>query len=82
MKRVSPKNASFNELCAMKRDHVDVGDFSIMTDSRVVWLSEQKIGEDQTQHIEIPRGKFNRLLAWYLGSWGGKRPRKVRRNSI
>jgi hypothetical protein len=58
-------NCTFRELCQFGRDHIDVGDFSIMTDSTVVWLNEQKIGEHRKQHIEIPRKTFNRLVAHY-----------------
>jgi len=49
----------------MHRDHTEVGDWCLMTDTDVVWISQQKIGEDRTQHIEIPRAVFNRLLVWY-----------------
>jgi hypothetical protein len=59
-------DASFDELCAMRYDHSDAGDFSIMTDTNVVWLSEQAWGSPQKQHIEIPRGIFNRLVGAYL----------------
>ena len=61
----SPKNATYSQLCKMHRDHTEVGDWCLMTDTDVVWISQQKIGEDRTQHIEIPRAVFNRLLVWY-----------------
>lgn len=63
--RVSPKKATWVQICKMRRDHTEVGDFSLMTDGFTVWLSEQKFGENRTQHIEIPKKIFNRLLVWY-----------------
>jgi hypothetical protein len=66
-KRVTPMNATSNELCDLPRDHKDSGNWSLMTNSYVVWLSEQKTGEERKQHFEIPRAVFNRLLRWYMG---------------
>ena len=74
-----PMNATPSELWAMRRDHVDSGDFSIITDTHVVWLSEQKIGEDRKQHIKIPRATFNRLIRWYIRD--DKPVSKVRRGA-
>ena len=62
----APSKCSEAELCRITRDNQDAGDFSIMTDSYTVWLSEQKMGEQQKQHIEIPRPLFNKLIRWYL----------------
>jgi hypothetical protein len=36
-------NASFDELCAFRTDHAEIGDWSITRDTIVVWLSEQQI---------------------------------------
>ena len=36
LRTVKPSNCTFNELCKMRRDHTDFGDFSLMTDSGVV----------------------------------------------
>ena len=66
-------DATDAELCNLKRDHFDYGDFSIMTDTRVVWLSEQAMGTERKQHIEIPRHIFNRLIRKYAGLKKGKR---------
>ena len=54
-----------DELQVAERDNVEVGDFSIMTDTRVVCLSEQPLGEDRKQHFEIDRATFNKLICWY-----------------
>jgi hypothetical protein len=72
-KQKSWANCTFRELSQFHRDHIDVGDFSIMTDSTVVWLSEQKIGAPRKQHIELPRKTFNRLVAHYLQ---GRKPNR------
>lgn len=63
---VSLRNASFNQICRVRRDNYNQGDFSIMTDGHTTWLSEQKMGEHRKQGIAIPRGVFNRLLQRYL----------------
>lgn len=59
-------NASFDELCAFRTDHAEIGDWSIMTDTTVVWLSEQQIGHNVKQTVEIPRAVFNLLVKAYL----------------
>lgn len=55
----------YNELCALRYDHASCSNFTIMTDSEVVWISEQKAGEGVEQHIEISRKVFNRLVEQY-----------------
>ena len=60
-----PMSATEREFRQMGRDHVQSGNFCIMADSRRVWLSEQKRGQDRTQRFEISRRRFNTLLAWY-----------------
>lgn len=62
---ISPKKANRGQMWRMRRAHTEVGDFSLMTNGEAVWLSEQKIGEERTQHIKLPKGIFNRLLVWY-----------------
>lgn len=64
----APATCNEAQLCRITIDNKDAGDYSIMTDSHVVWLSEQKMGEERKQHIEIPRKEFNRLIRWYLRS--------------
>ena len=58
--------ATFKELCALEYDHWNFGDWTIMTDASVVWISKQKAGENPTHHIEIPRHIFNCLITEYL----------------
>lgn len=58
--------ANLKELCRVRRDNFGLRNFSIMTDgSNTVWLSEQKMGEPQKQHIQIPRRVFNQLVRHY-----------------
>lgn len=65
-KQITPANCSEAQLLKMHRDHTVLGDFTLMTDSYHLWISEQKIGESPKQHIEMTRAQFNRLLRWYL----------------
>lgn len=66
--RYAPSKCSEAQLCRISRDNFETKDFSIMTDSYTVWLSEQKMGEQQKQHIGMPRPIFNKLIRWYLRS--------------
>ena len=63
---VAPMNATNAQICWMGRDHTEFGDFSLMTNGYTVWISEQPIGAQRKQHIEMSKGQFNRLLRWYL----------------
>lgn len=74
-RRVSraPADCSEDQLCRIGRDNISVGDFSILTDSYRVWLSEQKIGESPKQGIEIPPAVFKKLAQWYF------RPQRMKR---
>ena len=64
----APSKCSEAQLCRISRDNFETKDFSIMTDSYTVWLSEQKMGEQQKQHIGMPRAIFNKLVRWYMRS--------------
>lgn len=64
-KRIAPSIATHAQLAKLSHDNVCVGDFSIMTDTTVVWLSEQAKGENPRQKIEIPRDVFNKLIKWW-----------------
>lgn len=59
-------------ICTLPRDHYEIKDWSIMTDGVRVWISQQKSGEPRTDHIEVPKGIFDQLLARY------ERPQAVR----
>lgn len=67
---------NLTQICSLSRDHYDVGDWSIMTDGQAVWISKQKIGEDRTDHIKIPKAIFDKLFDRYgkkspTGTWRG-----------
>ena len=63
--RAIPMTCTEQEICDSDFDNVEVGDFSIMTDARTVWISEQPCGHDRKQHFEIDREIFNKLIRWY-----------------
>ncbi len=54
------------EVCNLRTDSKDVGDYWIMTDGYQVTMHEQKLGKPTTQDIAIPRTVFNRLIDWYM----------------
>jgi len=43
-----------------------------MTDGYTVWISKQKIGENRTDHIAVPKAIFDRLCDAYT------KPRKLK----
>ena len=53
------------QVCEIPRDHYRFQNWSIMTNGHQVWISKQRVGEQRTDHIEIPKGIFDRLLALY-----------------
>lgn len=53
------------QIIDLPRDHYDFNNWSIMTDGYRVWISKQKLGEQRTDHIEVPKGIFDRLLTLY-----------------
>lgn len=63
-----------DEVCELRRDHYEYRNWSIMTDGYRVWISKQKVGENRTAHIEVPKAIFDRLFDSYgkqtpLGKW-------------
>lgn len=62
-----------DEVCTLPRDHYGFQNWCIMTSGHTVWISRQKVGEQPTHSIEIPKGVFDRLLALY------ERPQTPRR---
>ena len=66
------------QVCSLRRDHYNVGDWSIMTDGYRVWISRQALGKERTDHIEIPKSVFDKLCDDYrapqpVGIWRGDR---------
>ena len=69
---------NIDALDSLRRDHYDHGDWYIMTDSNRVWISKQKIGHERTDHINVPKAIFDKMIDDYLkpqsiGEWRGKR---------
>ena len=52
-------------ICKLPRDHFEIGDWCIMSDGVRVWISQQAPGEPRTDHIEVPKAIFDRLLNRY-----------------
>lgn len=57
---------TFDELCALPRDHYDVSNFTIMTDGVSVWISEQSERQSCRQEIHVPKGIFDQLIRKYI----------------
>lgn len=57
---------NIDDVAKMERDHFDYKDFSILCDGYTVWLGEQKIGENPSQKIQIPKSIFDRLIRKYI----------------
>lgn len=53
------------DIIKLPRDHFEVGDWSIMTDGFTVWISQQALGEQRTDHIAVPKKVFDGLLEKY-----------------
>lgn len=66
------------DICSVRRDHHDFGDWCIMTDGYRVWISKQKIKHPRTDHIEIPKTIFDKMFDAYgkqvpTGTWRGEK---------
>lgn len=69
---------TIDDVCRLRRDHFDRGDWLIMTDGIRVWISKQKKGEERTDHIEVPKKVFDALYDRYgtpmpTGKWENER---------
>jgi hypothetical protein len=53
------------QIIELPRDHYGFQNWNIMTDGFRVWISKQKVGGPRTDHIEISKGVFDRLLTLY-----------------
>lgn len=84
MKQMSLRQGSTEkQICSLRRDHCNVGDWSIMTDGFTVWISKQKIGHERTDHIQIPKRVFDKLFDQYakptaVGVWNNNKFKIVR----
>ncbi|HVX91214.1 MAG TPA: hypothetical protein VHC20_06360 [Candidatus Paceibacterota bacterium] len=71
------------DICSVRRDHFQHGDWSIMTDGYTVWISKQKWGHERTDHIAVPKSVFDKLFDSYakpqpVGVWYGEKFRVSR----
>ncbi len=62
------------DICSVRRDHYDFGDWTIMTDGHHVWISKQKVKHPQTDHIAMPKAIFDKMFDAYgkkvlVGTW-------------
>lgn len=53
------------DVIRLERDNYGFQNWTIMTDGYRVWISHQKVGEPSTDHIDVPKGIFDRLLVMY-----------------
>jgi len=56
---------SEKDVIALERDNWHFGDFGLFCDGHHVWLSEQPVGEERIQRIEIPKAVFDKMVAAY-----------------
>lgn len=74
MKKLTPRTAnSMDKLCSLKRDNTSLGDYWCSVDEVQVHLARQKIGEDATEMISIPKRVFNFFMEFYEGKYEVKR---------
>lgn len=57
---------SLGELCSLKRDNVQRGDYWIITDGYQVSVAQQKLGEVASGMVSVPTDVFLRFVRWYL----------------
>lgn len=53
------------DVAQRKRDNFDKGDFWITCDGFTVTLAEQRVGEEATQSIRIPKATFDYFVKKY-----------------
>lgn len=70
VKLMRPRDArTFDQVCALPRDNLTVGDFWIMlngTGDNSVSICAQKEGQNVTANVDIPRRVFDRMVDWYM----------------
>lgn len=62
----SPMEATEKQLHQLDSDNRSCGNYSILTDSFHVTLTEQRRGEYPSQSITLRRKSFDKLIAWYV----------------
>jgi hypothetical protein len=54
-----------NQVCALRRDNLTIGDWWMLTDGYQVTLTEQKIGNAPKQQINLPTALLNKFIKWW-----------------
>ena len=57
---------TFKQVCSLKTDNAETGEYWIMSDSCSVTIAKQRLGHKAEFANSIPKEHFDRLIAWYL----------------
>lgn len=55
-----------DQICELKRDNVESGDFWMLLGEGELTICEQKSGSNPEQSLTIPRKNFDALVRWYM----------------
>jgi len=65
--KLTPMKAkTFEQICGLKRDFAEIGDWYLGLDSKTVYLTEQALQGSATQRIKLPRNVFDKFVRWYV----------------
>lgn len=59
---------SGKDVLKLERDNWQFGDYGLLCDGDIVYLSQQKVGWPRLQNIEIPKKLFDKLVDAYTGA--------------
>jgi len=62
---VAPRDATFTQLCRVRRDNFSTPTAWILADGFRVAIGKQRKGEQAEAMVTLPRRTFNALLKWY-----------------
>ena len=54
------------EIARLERDNLDTPEFWICVDAATVTIAKQRLGEQATAEIQIPKTTFDQLVRFYL----------------
>lgn len=65
---------NFKDICSMPRDNIDLSqDYWALTDECQVTIAQQKMYNECSQKITIPKNIFDQIVKWYVtGKKNGK----------
>ena len=55
-----------DQMCELKRDNVESGDFWMLLGEDKITICEQKAGAKPTQSLTPPRKNFDKFARWYV----------------